>query len=119
MINTIRNKLLTYKDTVNSIYVEDEILFALNPDSCECEHSPFIEPHHKHITTGDLRIAGNSKLYKLLTKVPNPREPTIIYKIFETNPSFQVKKHTTRKVQFLFFHRFLLVLTKLAFRKED
>ena len=62
LINTIRNKLLTYKDTVNSIYVENEILFALNTDSCECEHSPFIDPHHKHITTGDLRIAGNSKL---------------------------------------------------------
>ena len=37
---------------------------------------------------------------------------TIIHKIFET-------KRTTEKVQFLFFKRFLLVLTKLSFREKD
>ena len=69
---TIRNKILNYKDCVDSIYVEDEILFILNTDLCECEHSPFTDPHHKHIITDDLRIIGNSKLRKLLTKpAPN------------------------------------------------
>ena len=68
LTNAIKNKILNYKDTVNSIYAEDEISF----DPCECEHSPFIDPHHKHIITGDIRIVGNSKL---LTKGPNYREP--------------------------------------------
>ena len=57
------------------IYVEDKISFNLNTGPCECEHSPFIDPHHKHINTGDLGIVGNSKLRKLLTKGPNCREP--------------------------------------------
>ena len=35
----------------------------------------FIDPHYKHIFTSDLRISGNSKLSKLLTKRPNHREP--------------------------------------------
>ena len=74
LTNTIRNKILNYKDTVSSIYVEDEILFTLNTDLCECEHSPFIDSHHKHIIIGHLRVVGNSKLRKLLTKGPNCRE---------------------------------------------
>ena len=33
--------------------------------------------------------------------------------------SFHVKQHTTGKVQFMFFRRFLLVLTKFSFQEED
>ena len=40
---------------------------------------------------------------------------TIIHKIFNTN----VKQRTTEKVQFLFFGRFLLLLTKTSFPEED
>ena len=58
------------------IYVEDEISFTFNTDSCECEHSPFIDYHHKEIIiTGDLRIAGNSRLWTLFAKCPTYREP--------------------------------------------
>ena len=46
-------------------------------------------------------------------------EATTIHKIFETNSSFHVKQRTTGKVQFLFFSRFLLVLTKFSFWEED
>ena len=74
LTNTIRNKILNYKDTFNSIYVEDKFSFILNTDPRECEHSPFIDPHHKYIITDDLKISGNSKLRKLLTKGPNYRE---------------------------------------------
>ena len=45
--------------------------------------------------------------------------PTITHKIFETNPSFDVKERTTGKVSFLFFKPFPLVLTKLSFWQED
>ena len=75
LTDTTRNKILNCKDTVNSIYVEDEISFNLNADLYEWEHSPFIDLHHKHIITDDLRIIVNSKLRKLLTKGHNYREP--------------------------------------------
>ena len=57
------------------MYVDDEISFVLNTDLCQCEHSPFIDYHHEHIITGDVRIVGNSKLGKLLSKGPNYWEP--------------------------------------------
>ena len=44
---------------------------------------------------------------------------TITYKIFETNYGFHVKECTTGKVQFLFFRKFLLVLTKFSFREGN
>ena len=36
--STTRNKISNYKDTVNSIHVEDEISFTSNIDPCECEN---------------------------------------------------------------------------------
>ena len=44
---------------------------------------------------------------------------TIIHKVLETNSSFHVKERTTGKVQFLFFRKFLLLLTKFSFWGED
>ena len=40
-------------------------------------------------------------------------------KIFETNPSFDVKQRTMGKVQFLFFKSHLLVLTTFSFWEKD
>ena len=53
LINTIRNKTLNCKDIVNFTAIT-AISFNLNTDPCEREHSPFIDPHHKQIITGDL-----------------------------------------------------------------
>ena len=53
-------------------------------------------------------------LCKCVTSVDFKQAATI-HKIFETNSSFQVKWGTTGKVQFLFFRRFLLVLTNFDF----
>ena len=44
---------------------------------------------------------------------------TVIHKVLETNSSFHVKERTTGKVQFLFFRKFLLLLTKFSFWEED
>ena len=44
---------------------------------------------------------------------------TIIHKVLETNSSFHVKERTTGKVQFLFFRKLLLLLTKFSFWEED
>ena len=49
----------------------------------------------------------------------NYGKATTIPKIFETKSSFHVKQRSTRKVQFLFFSSFLLVLTKYSFWEED
>ena len=52
-------------------------------------------------------------------RVVNLQPPTIIHKIFETNSCFHVEWCTMRKVQFQFFRRFLLVLTKFPFHREE
>ena len=76
----IRNKILNYKETVTSLQIEvdDEVAFVTNPCNCECDSSPFRDPHHNHIITGDLRFIENVKLRKLLSKGPNYREPKTI-----------------------------------------
>ena len=75
MTSTFRIKTLNYKVTVNSIYVENEISFTLNTDPCQCEHSSLIDICCKHIITDHLRIFGNSKFRKLLTKGLKYKEP--------------------------------------------
>ena len=76
---------------------------------------------HSFIT---YQICGRSRLFpQRFTQLIQWRRlnttSTIIHKIFETNSSFHLKYSTTGKVQFLFFRRFLLVLTKFSFRVED
>ena len=72
----IRNKIFNYKQTVESIILNDD--GSINVDNCMCENSPLCDQDHGHIITGDLRIVENSKLRKLLTKGPNFREPKTV-----------------------------------------
>ena len=73
---TIRNKIFNYKETVNSIYVDEDVSFCLNTDHCDRADSSLRDPHHhKHIITVDLQIIKNNKLRKFITKGPNCREP--------------------------------------------
>ena len=72
---TVKNKLLNYKETVNSIFLDEKVAFSLKIATFESEHSQFCDLHHKHIITGDSRITDNSKLKKLKTKGPNYRDP--------------------------------------------
>ena len=48
---TKRNKILNYKDGVNSIYVDEEVLFSLKTDLRDAEKSKFCDPHYTHIMT--------------------------------------------------------------------
>ena len=73
--STIRNKIVNYKDTVNSILINTEQSPQLDLEPCDCSQSEFCNVDHQHIITGDLRIVENNKLRKLLTKGPNYREP--------------------------------------------
>ena len=61
------DKFLTYKDTVNSIYVEDKNSFTLNTNPCEFKQSPFIDPHYKCFITGDLINCLTSDIVRGLT----------------------------------------------------
>ena len=72
----IRSKILNYKDAISSIQVEidEDVSVVHNLPSCECSTSPFCDPHHKHVITGDLRIIENQKLRWLFSKGPNYRE---------------------------------------------
>ena len=49
-------KILKYKETVNTIYIDEEVLFILNTDQCDCTSSTFCDHHHKHIIEGNLRM---------------------------------------------------------------
>ena len=83
LTKTIRNKILNYKETANSLHIEvdDEVSFIRNSFECHFQESEFCDPYHGHIVTGDLRLVKNKKLRKLLSKGPNYRENvTINYK---------------------------------------
>ena len=57
--NTIRNKILNYKETVNNIDTNDEETFGTGLNTCNCSTSQFVDRNHGHVLTGDLRIITN------------------------------------------------------------
>ena len=73
----IRNKIFNYKDAVSSLKVEidEDIAFCTDILPCECANSPYVDPYHNHIVSGDLRLVENVKLRRLMSKGPNYREP--------------------------------------------
>ena len=76
----IRNKILNYKKVVSDLNIEfeNDEYFIRDLPECDCENSQFIDEHHKHIITGDLRVIQNNKLRKLISKGPNYREPRFL-----------------------------------------
>ena len=76
--NPIRNKILNYKITINSLsfkQVSNNKVVIENLPECNCSKSSFCDPAHDHVVTGNLNIINNNKLRKLLSKGPNYREP--------------------------------------------
>ncbi len=76
--NTIRNKILNYKDTVQNIDTNDVETFGTGLQTCNCSSSEFVDHNHGHVVTGDLRIIQNKHLRELIQKGPNFREPKTI-----------------------------------------
>jgi len=72
---TIGQKIFNYKQTIQSIHTGE---WKSDLFSCKCKDSKFMDGHHKHIVTGDLRIVENKKLRNLLIKGPTYREPVDI-----------------------------------------
>ena len=75
--NTIRSKIYNHKSFLQNLDTA-EIIKKQNDLPCDCNDSPFKDPNHGHIVTGDLRIVQNNKLRKLLCKGPKYREPVPI-----------------------------------------
>ena len=72
---TIRSKIFNYKQTVESIDTKDLVTYGTGIVQCDCHNNQnFVDGHHGHVLTGDLRIIPNSKLRKLICKGPNFRE---------------------------------------------
>lgn len=46
--DTNRNKILNYKETVNSICFDEDVSSSLDIHSFQCKYSEFCDPHHKH-----------------------------------------------------------------------
>ena len=75
---TIRCKIFNFNKFASNLdvkaFLQDNAILP-----CNCAVSRFIEKGQQHIVTGDLPIAGNNKLKKLLTKGPKYRETNNIY----------------------------------------
>ena len=67
---TIRSKIFNHKEFIRTL--------DMNNLPCNCTTSPFTDPNHGHIVTGDMCIVQNNKLRKLLCKGPKYREPVSI-----------------------------------------
>ena len=70
----VSSKIFNFKKFVNkldtNLFIQDKSIFP-----CYCNNSPFKDPYHNHIVSGDLKIVTNNQLRKLLSKGPKFREP--------------------------------------------
>jgi len=75
--DSIHSKVFNYNKFVNKLdldaFLRDETILP-----CNCANSPFIDSHHGHIITGDLKVVTDSKLRNLLSKGPSHREPVTL-----------------------------------------
>ena len=77
LTKTIRSKIFNRKEFIKTLDTKD-ILDNMNHLLCKCTTSPFTDPNHRHIVTGDIRIAQSNKLRKLLCKGAKYMEPVSI-----------------------------------------
>ena len=71
---TIRNKILNYKEVIESLKVGD-IIENWNSKRCDCDKSPYMDKYHGHVITGDIDIVDNKDLKNILKEGPNFRIP--------------------------------------------
>ena len=74
--STVRGYIFNYRQAIQDLDVDDFIA-NYNNTSCQCQNpknSKFIDPHHRHIITGDLSIVEHNDLRKIMTLGPNFRE---------------------------------------------
>ena len=73
LIPLLSTKFFSFNKFVNNLDLD---LFLTNPNSLswQCNNSPFVDRHNKHIVTGDLRIIRNNVLRKIFNKGPKYRK---------------------------------------------
>jgi len=64
--------LFNFKKVTSNL---DMANFLLNPPSCYCHHSPFIDYHHGHVITSNLEFIENISLRRLMEKGTKYRIP--------------------------------------------
>ena len=78
LTETIRSKIFKHKEFIKMLDTKDILDNRYNLPCANCKSSPFSDPNHGHILTGDTRIVQINKLTKLLHKGPKFREPVSI-----------------------------------------
>lgn len=68
----IGTKIFNYRQSIENIDITNH---TNSNHKCECENSPYMDIHHKHILTGNLDIIENIRLRELLRKGPKFRTP--------------------------------------------
>ena len=69
----IASTIFNFKTFVENLDIES-YLKDKSTIPCFCHNSPFADPHHGHIVSGNLKIVTVNKLRKLLSKGPKFRE---------------------------------------------
>ena len=87
------SKIFNFNKFVSSLDVDR---FLQDPTSlpCSCSDSPFVDKHHGHIVSGDLRLIENNRLRKLFAKGPKYRERKLVnWKLSEEKLTHAVKEY--------------------------
>ena len=87
------SKIFNFNKFVSSLDVDR---FLQDPASlpCGCSDSPFVDKHHGHIVSGDLRLIENNRLRKLFAKGPKYRERKLVnWKLTEEKLTNAVKEY--------------------------
>ena len=73
LTKTMQSKIFNHKEFIKTLDTED-ILGNMNNLPFNSTTSPFADPNHEYIVTGEIRIVQNKKLKKLLCKGLEYRE---------------------------------------------
>ena len=68
---SIGSKIFNYKKVVQDLQANE---WCDSNHTCDCSNSPFTDPNHGHVVTGNLNVVNNHKLRGLLSKGPSYRE---------------------------------------------
>ena len=89
LTKTIRSKIFNHKELDTKTLNTKNILDNMNNLPCNYITSLFTDPNHRHIVTGDISIAQNNKLRKLISKGPKYGE---LVSINFSNCKTEIKK---------------------------
>ena len=87
---------------------------------CNCESSPFVDPYHGHVITGDLSIVENKRLRNLLSKglcyrEYNPINWVKVYKTIKKSVQLMISEWSDEKhlSRYTFNHYETTILEKV------